>query len=235
VAEAVLGRSGERSPDLVHATVGSAEEAVRAASPTLLGDWRWQRLVSTLSVALAFTTFSKLGRQRRAWFFWLAARAGRAVLEELGEAIPHTGVRVEALFGAPVAVAADVPGRQAAPGVDRALGRIWRLPRDAADADALFKEAYREAVAVAEPKLVVPLLRGVLADAARRLGPDARITLALLHALGYWTYRAGHRGEARQLFDEAWRRRSDALGPTDPDTLESKAAAGDPRLYRDGG
>jgi hypothetical protein len=186
-----------------------------------------------LSAALAFTTFSKLGPQRRAWFFWLAAKAGRQILEKFKQVVPGTGVLVGALFDVPAT--ADAPERVDVPGVDRMLGRIWRLPRDSADADVLFKEAYREAVTACDVATIVPVLHDMFADASRRLGPDARTTLALLHSIGYWTLRAGQPRAARRLFDEAWRRRSEALGPTDPDTLESKRAAGDPGLFRGDG
>jgi hypothetical protein len=99
LAEALVTGIGTDRFAMVHAVVQSAEDAVRSASPSLLGDWRWQVLISTIAAALTYTTLHALDAQRREWFFRLAALGSRRVIQDLGENLPPDAVRIGSLFG----------------------------------------------------------------------------------------------------------------------------------------
>ncbi|MBS2022342.1 MAG: tetratricopeptide repeat protein [Deltaproteobacteria bacterium] len=60
-----------------------------------------------------------------------------------------------------------------------------------------------------------------LLETARRLGPEAIITLSALNAAGACALLLGQLAEAEPLLREAWAGRRKVLGPTDADTLDS--------------
>ncbi|MDR1635319.1 MAG: tetratricopeptide repeat protein [Bifidobacteriaceae bacterium] len=103
--------------------------------------------------------------------------------------------------------------------VDRMSAATPAVPRDDGTLLVLRSQVARLVGEVGRVDEAISLLRDVLADRERVLGPDHPDTLTTRHHIAYWTGQAGRVDEAISLLRDVLADLQRVLGPDHPDTL----------------
>jgi hypothetical protein len=208
---------------VVTAVGSAAARAIRRHDQNWSGAWERQYLLSTLALALLFTTYERLGPDGRWWFFRLAALAGRQFVGECPA--PDEATEISNPFPAaapPVAPEPDAAPRSSSSGrsgrreIFAGTARAWHLASGGwlAEAGQFLRDA-RGALDREAPDTAVRYMRGLLDDTIRILGADAELTLEFRYQLGVLTWRAGDAAGARDLFERARVEYKRVFGPDD--------------------
>ena len=234
LADRLAGVAVPDAPDPVVALADIVlRTAVTAVHPPGTGwraEWLAQLRLSTLALAISFTTFTNLGAKARWWFYRLAARIGRDLLESRRVPIPDTGHEVSGNpFHLPASVSstAPVPVPAGAVPIQRLVARAWTaMPGTDPGPDELLRTAGEEIHRTGtDAERAVHLQRALLIDATRILGENDPTVLSLMHDLAYWLGRAGRTVASVRTYREVAQRRARQLGPRHPDTEHSWACS----------